>query len=148
MNATDPGEAKSILVEYELPYPPAKVWRALTEPALLEAWLMINDIRPVVGHHFTFKAPPMPGWDGTVQCEVLAVDPLKCLRYSWRGGAGPFRLDTVVTWTLSSSAAGGTRLSLEHAGFLPAHQFAFDALGKGWRGKGTERLADVLARID
>src|SRR5579871_6631661 len=94
-------EAKSISVEYDLPHPPAKVWRALTEPELLASWLMVNDIRPVVGHAFTFKAQPMPGWDGTVQCEVIEVEPERRLRYSWSGGAEDSRLESVVTWTLA-----------------------------------------------
>ena len=33
-----------------LPYPVARVWRALTDPALVGQWLMPADIQPVVGH--------------------------------------------------------------------------------------------------
>ncbi len=54
MNAK--AETQSIAMEYDLPHPPAKVWRALTEPELLAAWLMVNNMRPLVGHSFTFKA--------------------------------------------------------------------------------------------
>jgi uncharacterized protein YndB with AHSA1/START domain len=146
MNAETKTDAKSIRVEYELPQPPPRVWRALTEPELLGKWLMVNDIRAVVGHRFTFKAPPMPGWDGTVHCEVLEVVPEKLVRYSWRGGAENALLDSVVTWTLSSTASGGTRLSLLHAGFLPVNAFAYEAMSKGWRatGKLAERLAQAL----
>ena len=48
MNAVDASamETQSIVVDYDLPYPPEKVWRALTEPELLAAWLMQNDIKP------------------------------------------------------------------------------------------------------
>jgi uncharacterized protein YndB with AHSA1/START domain len=95
---------------------------------------MANDIRPVVGHKFTFKAQPMPGWDGIVQCEVLEAEAPLRLRYSWRGGSDALRIDTVVAWTLAASASGGTRLVLEHSGFLPTQSFAFDGLSKGWRG--------------
>ncbi len=35
MNAK--AETRSISMEYDLPHPPAKVWRALTEPELLAA---------------------------------------------------------------------------------------------------------------
>jgi uncharacterized protein YndB with AHSA1/START domain len=107
---------------------------------------MFNDIRPLVGHVFTFKAPPMPGWDGTVQCEVLESEPHRRLRYSWRGGSESSRLNSIVTWTLTPTAAGGTRLSLEHSGFLPVNAFAFDAMSKGWGGKVAERMSDVLAQ--
>lgn len=133
--------SRSIIVEYDLPAPPAKVWRTLTEPALLARWLMANDIAPVVGHRFSFRARPMGDWDGTVACEVLAVEPERLLRYSWRGGSGANVLDTVVTWRLTPSASGGTLLHLEHAGFSDTPGVPFDAftiMGEGWRSKGTE----------
>ncbi len=142
---------QSIVVEYELARPPAKVWRALTEPKLLAAWLMENDIRAVVGHRFTMRAQPVPGWDGVVHCEVLEVVPNEKLSYSWRGGSdkvpGFAPLDTVVTWTLTPTAAG-TRLRLEHSGFLPANAFALDNMGKGWRGKLADSLQRVIATLD
>ena len=79
-------EAQSIVVEYDLPFPPTKVWRTLTEPELLARWIMANDIRPVVGERFTFTAEPTPWWDGKVHCEVLEVAPLERISYSWRSG--------------------------------------------------------------
>ncbi len=137
---------QSIQTGYELPHPPEKVWRALTEADLLARWLMVNDMKAVVGHKFTFKAPPMGDWDGTVHCEVLEVEAPKRLRYSWKGGPAQSRLDTTVTWTLTATATG-TRLALEHAGFQPQNAMAFDAMGKGWRSKMAERIRDVLAAI-
>jgi uncharacterized protein YndB with AHSA1/START domain len=53
-------ETRSISVEYDLPHPPAKVWRTLTEPELLAKWIMANDMRPLIGHSFTFRAQPTP----------------------------------------------------------------------------------------
>jgi uncharacterized protein YndB with AHSA1/START domain len=91
MNAK--AETQSISLEYDLPQPPAKVWRALTEPELLAKWIMANDMRPLVGHSFTFKAQPTPWWDGTVHCEVLEIDLHKRFRYSWRGGPESSPLD-------------------------------------------------------
>lgn len=77
---------QSIEVDYDLPHPPAKVWRVLTEPALLARWLMENDFQPSVGHRFHLRATPIPGqWDGVVACEVLEVEPHRLLRYSWKG---------------------------------------------------------------
>jgi uncharacterized protein YndB with AHSA1/START domain len=142
---------QTIVVEYDLARPPDKVWRALTEPKLLAQWLMENDIRAEVGHCFTMRAQPVPGWDGVVRCEVLEVEPHKKLSYSWRGGSdkvpGFAPLDTVVTWTLTATAKG-TRLKLEHSGFLPANAFAFDNMGKGWRGKIAERIEGVIETLD
>ena len=136
---------RSIEVDYDLPQPPEKVWRALTEPALLARWLMQNDIKPEVGHAFSFQAEPIPGhWDGKVACVVLAVEPQRLLRYSWKGGAGPSALDTTVTWTLERTAAGGTLLHLSHPGFTEANQMAFEMMGKGWRSHLAKRFSEIL----
>jgi uncharacterized protein YndB with AHSA1/START domain len=130
-------ETKSIIVEYELPYPPSKVWHALTDSKLLASWLMPNDIAAVVGHKFNFHTKPQGGWDGTVYCEVLIVEPEKRLRYSWRGGDPGNKdyghpLDTVVTWTLTPDG-NGTKLLLEHEGFRDEDNFAYAVMGQGWR---------------
>src|SRR5712691_10571082 len=138
---------QSISMEYDLPHPRAKVWRALTEPELLAAWLMANDMRALAGHRFTFKQQPTPWWDGIVHCEVLELDPHKRLRYSWRSGPESSRLDTVVTWTLTPTPSCGTKLALEHSGFLPGNAFAFDGASKGWQRMVSEGLTAVLARV-
>jgi uncharacterized protein YndB with AHSA1/START domain len=141
-------ETKSISQEYDLPHPPAKVWRALTDPELVAKWLLPNDLRATVGHGFTFKAAePTQWWDGIVSCEVLEVDPHKRLRYTWRGGPESLKIDTVVTWTLTPTASGGTRLELEHSGFLPSNPFAYDGAGKGWQGMAGKRLPALLAEL-
>lgn len=134
---------KAIVVEYDLPHPPAKVWRALTEPALVSAWLMENDLVAEVGKRFTFRSKPIGEWDGIVHCEVLEVDAPKRFVYSWRGGSGSSKLDTRVTWTLEPTGAG-TRLTLEHSGFLPMNTMAFEAMSKGWRGHLAERISRLL----
>jgi uncharacterized protein YndB with AHSA1/START domain len=69
---------RSVVVEREIPYPPEKIWRALTQPHLIEEWLMKNDFKPVVDHRFSLRA----GW-GAVDCQVLAVEPNKTLSYTW-----------------------------------------------------------------
>ena len=52
--------------------PPPSKDSYLNVPALLAAWLMENDIRPVVGHRFTFRAQPTPGWNGVVTMMPVA----------------------------------------------------------------------------
>ncbi|HEX4336828.1 MAG TPA: SRPBCC domain-containing protein [Polyangiaceae bacterium] len=146
-------ETQSIVVAHELPHPPEKVWRALTESKLVAAWLMPNDLRPVVGHRFTFRAQPIPGWDGVCHCEVLAVEPARRLSYTWRGGSDDAthygsRLDTVVTWTLTPTSSGGTHLELVHSGFTAKNAHAFDMMSKGWRSMVTSRISDVIAKDD
>jgi uncharacterized protein YndB with AHSA1/START domain len=107
--------ARDITVEVELPYPPADVWAALTDPVALADWLMpVEDFAPVVGQKFTVRARPMPGWDGVVHCEVTEVDEPNRLAYTWRGSK--MREATSVAWTLST-VDSGTRLRLDHTGF-------------------------------
>jgi uncharacterized protein YndB with AHSA1/START domain len=48
-------ETLSVIVEREMPYPSEKIWRALTQPHLIEEWLMKNDFKPVVGHRFSLR---------------------------------------------------------------------------------------------
>ena len=96
----------------DYPHPPALLWRALTERELLERWLMPNDFEPVVGHRFTFRTDPGPGFDGIVRCEVLSIVEERELSISWVGGP----IDTTVRFTLSPTA-DGTRLRVEQSGF-------------------------------
>ena len=132
---------EQIFVEYDLAEPPSKVWRALTEPDLLAQWLMQNDFKPEVGHKFNFRAQPRGDWNGIVDCEVLEVIPEKRLVYTWAGGSDKnetdgHRIDTTVTWTLKPEENGGTKLTLVHHGFHP-DDFAYRAMGEGWKGAGA-----------
>ncbi|GAB3274115.1 SRPBCC family protein [Kineosporia babensis] len=124
-------ERTSIDVEQFLPHAPARVWRALTDPQRLARWLMPNDFRAEVGHRFTFTTHPRDGFDGTVHCEVLQIDPERLMRWSWKGG----NLDSTLTWTLAAEGHG-TRLFLLHEGFDPddpLQQKALKIMGGGWR---------------
>ena len=94
------------------PHAPERVWRALTDRELLARWLMPNDFEPRVGHQFTFRTEPGPGFDGIVSCEVLEIDPPTNLAFTWRGGP----IDTVVRFTLVREGEG-TRLRMEQTGF-------------------------------
>ena len=49
-------ETRSVVIEREMPYPPEKIWRALTQSALIAEWLMKNDFKPVVDHRFNLRA--------------------------------------------------------------------------------------------
>ncbi len=52
---------RSVVIEKELPHPPEKIWRALTEGPLIKEWLMENDFQPVVGHAFTLRIQAYAG---------------------------------------------------------------------------------------
>jgi uncharacterized protein YndB with AHSA1/START domain len=98
------------------PQPPERVWRALTEPESLKAWLLpADDFAPRVGHRFHFEG----GADGNaergggrIDAEVLEADAPRRLAYTWR--AAPDQPQTIVTWTLEPVEAG-TRVRLTHA---------------------------------
>ncbi|ESZ15101.1 SRPBCC family protein [Mesorhizobium sp. L48C026A00] len=112
--------ADSIEFECELPEPPEKVWRALTVPDLLAAWMMPNDIKPEIGGRFAFARPDAP-----IECEILDAEPERLLRYSWRERPAPGNiadpltrpLDSIVTFTLDRTVSGGTHLHIVHNGF-------------------------------
>jgi uncharacterized protein YndB with AHSA1/START domain len=129
-------ETRTVVVERDLPYPPEKIWRALTQPHLIEAWLMKSDFAPRVDHAFKFTAD----W-GAVDGVVLEVEPNRVLAYSWAA----FGLDSVVTWTLTPTGAG-THLRMEQAGFRTDQEQAYQGAQFGWK-KFMSNLETVLADI-
>lgn len=139
----------AVHVDEFLPFPPDRVWDALTDSDLLARWLMPNDFKPVVGHRFTMTAKPNPhtGFSGTVRCEVLELRPVELLSISWADADRADPWETVVTWTLRPEGRG-TRLFLEHRGFDPddpVHQLTRAIMGGGWRSMTFRRIRSVLA---
>lgn len=129
---TIPGK---IQLEQYIPHPPSRVWRALTEPKLMEKWWVRGDIRPVIGHKFTLD---MGAW-GEQQCEILAVEHERLLSYS-------FSTFSKITWQLLPEGEG-TKLSLVHDGFdldSPLGKQAYEGMGKGWP-KVIERIESALS---
>src|SRR5262245_59928530 len=96
-------------------HPRAKVWSALTEPALMQKWGMRPEgFAPVVGTRFKLVAGGKHrGWRGFVECEVLAVEHERLLRISWIGEEKD--KPQTVTYALTDEGAG-TRLTLDHQG--------------------------------
>ena len=140
---TAPSQTDAITFEFELRHPPAKVWRALTDPGLLSEWLLpVVELKLAPGAAFAFKTQPHPGWDGTVNCKVLTVEEHRILRYTWVVGE---MLDTVVTFTLTPTGEG-TLLSLVQSGFKPEQKQNFGGARYGWNLMGG-KLIDVLGRL-
>ncbi|WP_027146468.1 SRPBCC domain-containing protein [Mesorhizobium sp. WSM3626] len=137
-------ETRTVVVEREISHPPEKLWRALTQPHLIEEWLMKNDFNPVVGHRFNISAD----WGGVLDCEVLAVEPHKTLSYTWNlAHQDPaFDLRSVVTFTLTPTSTG-THLRMEQAGFRPDQRRAYGGAKVGWP-QFLEKLVELLARTD
>jgi uncharacterized protein YndB with AHSA1/START domain len=136
MNETST-ETRSVVVEREFAFPPEKIWRALTQPRLLEEWLMKNDFKPVVDHRFNLRGD----W-GAVECQVVAVEPNKALSYKWDA----MGLESVVTWTLTPTSTG-THLRMEQSGFRPDQPQYYQGAKGGWQ-QFFAALEQVLARID
>ena len=136
-------ETRSVVVEREMPHPPEKIWRALTQPHLIAEWLMKNDFKPVVGHRFNLRAD----W-GAVDCQVLTVEPNKTLSYTWNvtRDDDPGGLTSVVTWTLTPTATG-THLRMEQSGFRPDQPRYYQGAKYGWQ-QFLANLEQVLARTD
>jgi uncharacterized protein YndB with AHSA1/START domain len=128
-------ETRSVIVEREIPYPPEKIWRALTEPHLIEDWLMKNDFEPRKDHKFNLRGD----W-GAVDCQVLTILPHKTLAYSWAAHG----LESVVTWTLTPTS-GGTNLRMEQSGFRADQSQFYQGAQMGW-GNFFAKLEQVLAR--
>ncbi len=133
---------QSLVIERVFAHPPEKLWRALTQPHLLEEGLMKNDFAPVVGHRFNRRGE----WGGVLDCEVLAIEPLETLSYTWNFASDDpaFNLTSVVTFTLTPTRIG-THLRVEHSGFRTDQRQAFGGAGAGWR-EFFGKLEDLLSR--
>jgi uncharacterized protein YndB with AHSA1/START domain len=140
-DTTARGQTESLSFEFDLPHPPEKVWRALTDPVLLKEWLL-----PVVGFDlapgtaFKFQTQAYPGWDGVVDCRMLECEPHKKISYAWSVPT----LETVVTFLLKPTPTG-TRLFLVQSGFKPDQKQAFGGARYGWKMMGG-KLVELLAR--
>ena len=130
-------ETRSVVVEREIAFPPEKIWRALTQPHLIEEWLMKSDFQPVVGQDFKFTAD----W-GSVDGQVREVEPNRTLAYTWEA----MGLESIVTWTLTPTPKG-THLRMEQSGFRQDQEQAFQGAKLGWQ-RFFANLEQVLGRTD
>jgi len=127
-------DLRTVTVEREIAYPPEKIWRALTQPHLLQEWLMQTDFAPEQDREFTLRGD----W-GSVDCRVLEVDPPSSLSYTW----GAMGLESVVTWTLTPTPKG-THLRMDQTGFRKDQEQAYQGAKFGWR-RMIEKLEQVVA---
>ena len=143
MNETS-AETLCVVVEREMPHPPEKIWRALTQPHLITEWLMKNDFKPAVGHRFNLRGD----WGGVLDCEVLTIEPNRSLSYTWNFAHddAAFNMMSVVTFTLTPTHTG-TRLRMEQVGFRPDQKQAYGGARHGWQ-QFFEKLEQVLVRTE
>ena len=134
---------RAITVEETVPHAADVVWKVLTTPELIERWLMRNDFAPVVGYRFTLSGD----W-GSVECDVLAVEPGKTLTYTWNHPhADPaFDLRSVVSFTLTPTGSG-TLLRMEQTGFRPNQKQAYGGAHAGWK-QFFDKLDELVARTE
>jgi uncharacterized protein YndB with AHSA1/START domain len=137
----------TVRVVRDYPHPPARVWRALTDPDLMALWGMRPEgFSTAPGTRFRLVARPNPRWRGYVECELLEARAARLLRYRWDAVGGK---PTTVTFTLEPTARG-TRVTLEHAGFtgVGGWLFARMLMVSGWKGVTDHRFPAVLADLN
>ena len=99
----DAGQSWTLILVRELAHPPAKVWKALTEPDHLREWAPFDADRSLatVGTaNLTTVGAPKPH---VTETKITRADPPKTLEFDWGGGD--------VRWELAPHD-GGTRLTL------------------------------------
>jgi len=138
----------AVRIVRDYPHAPAKVWRVLTEPALMALWGMRPEgFQPVVGTRFKLIGEANKHWRGFVECVVLEAREPSKLRYSWVGdddGA-----ETIVSYTLEAHT-GGTRLHFEHTGFTGLNGLFMTHLimGPGWKKTLDGEFSTLLRDVD
>ena len=137
-------DLRTVTLERDLPHPAERIWRALTQPHLMQEWLMRTDFAPTLGHKFQLRGD----WGGVLDCEVLAIEPHHTLSYRWDHAHDDpaFDLRSVVTFTLTPTAQG-TRLRVEQSGFRPEQKQASGGARYGW-GQFLDKLGALLDRPD
>ena len=142
-----------IRITRDFPHAPVKVWKAVTDPAIVPMWTATGrggrpeGFSPTIGARFRFIGRPVPGWSGVVECEVLEAREPTLLRYSWRGDENG--ATTEVTYRIEAHG-GGTRFTYEHAGFRGISGFlmANFVLGPVRRKMLDKGLPAVLNAVD
>jgi uncharacterized protein YndB with AHSA1/START domain len=113
---------EDIVLDYDLDEAPEKVWRALTRPELVAAWLGPNDMArdvgaPEIGRQFALEPTP----DKPVECEILEADQERRLSWRWREADGQGGMvESTVTFEVTPTPPGGSHLRLVHSGFRAA----------------------------
>lgn len=140
---------KRVVKEVVYPYPPEKVWVAITDPRALAEWLMPSTFQHAeVGHEFQFKYDPQRMCkSNTTNCVVLEVDLHRKMVWGWQFNWGGHDTgQTTVTFELIPEGSG-TRLRFEPAGvenipWMPRNMMRF-----GWGTMVKRWIPKVLANV-
>lgn len=104
---------QTLTLEIIYPYPPERVWHALTDQQTLTRWMMDNDFELLLGHRFQFQDRSLPGLETVIDCEVITINAPQRLVYTWKDCW--MDRPSLVTWILVP-VEGGTHLKLHHSG--------------------------------
>ncbi len=126
-----------LLLDVDLSHPRGRVWRALTDPDLLNRWF-----QPIEEGWVT-PTEELPSF-GPFELETLVSDPPVRLVWRWRGED----FSSEVEWTLTKDGGDACRLALRQTGFLGTREVSRrDELFNGYRMMLNRRLPTVLARL-
>ncbi|UII56154.1 SRPBCC domain-containing protein [Cytobacillus spongiae] len=135
-------KTKQIEVSKDFPYPIELVWEAITNKEALSQWFMETDFEPVVGKKFQFRSKPMKGWRGYVDGEVLEVNPVTHLKFSWQGM--PTHSISFVRYELLSISENSTKVTAIHEGFDQTHGWLSGYILRGILKSGWKKMFNSL----
>lgn len=122
----------ALVVHFErlIDRPVAKVWAALTEPALIGKWLSPAQIEPRVGGAYTID---WRGEEAVLTGKITVFEPERLLEYEWIETPPSSGVASLVRWELTPTPTG-CKLSLTHT--CPPNLPRDEALGflGGWNG--------------
>jgi len=132
-----------LVFEETYPQPPEEVWAALTDARALSEWLNeLDGFEARVGCRFRMLCPHDDGSRDIYHCEVLELEPLRRMVWSWlleQPGNPP---PTLVEYRMEPAPGGGTRLEVRHSGDRPAQ--VAERFREGWPSK-LAALQEALA---
>lgn len=142
---------KQLIKKATYPYPIDLVWAALTRGEPLAQWLMPNNFpeSPKVGDRFEFRIDPMGPLGGTIECEILELEPPRKMVWSWVGckatgrKMGPQRIE----WELKADGAQ-THLTLTQSDTSKMPMIMRLMMAFGWGTMTRRWLPKVLAQFD
>ncbi|WP_231702949.1 SRPBCC family protein [Tsukamurella asaccharolytica] len=132
-----------------VPCAPAAVWRALTEPEIVERWLMRSvGLGPHEGATFILEIPSDP--PGEVSCEVLSAVAGERFTHSYTDLRAVRPVRWIVDWRLVPEGKG-TRVVMTMSGFDPddrQQRFARNAVERGYRNSLLPKLATAVIALE
>jgi len=112
---------KNIRQTYLIAAPVAEVWRALTDPDLIEEWSGADaEFEPTVGTEYAL-------WDGSFCGKIVEVVPNQKLVQTWQPDYWEIE-DSLVTFTLTP-VGDQTRVDLLHE---HVEEFDYEGTREGW----------------